>query len=120
MRTHAFTSVLAPALLAGLTACSGPSQSATATDSVPPSPPATLATRSPSAADAVSVPMPMFIGGNVKGALDQLGPDAQVRINDASGRHRKIDDPSTWKICTAVMDPGQVAVFGAVMTNEHC
>lgn len=118
MRTHAFTVVLAPALLAVLTACSSSSQPITAPDSNPPR--AAAATHSPAAADAVSVPMPVFIGGNAQGALDQLGPDAQVKITDASGRHRRIDDPSVWKICTAVMDPGPIYRFGAVMTNEHC
>ncbi|MFF3562054.1 hypothetical protein ACFYXS_18595 [Streptomyces sp. NPDC002574] len=118
MRTHAFTFVLAPALLAVLTACSGSSQPTTTPESDPPR--AAAATHSPTVVGAATVPMPDVIGGNVQGALDQLGPDADVRITDAGGQHREIEDPSTWKICTAAMDPGPVYRFGAVMTNEHC
>jgi hypothetical protein len=118
MRAHAFTSVPALALLAGLTACSGSSQPTTAADSVPPT--AAAATRSSAAAGAVNVPMPDFTGGNLKGALDQLGPDARVKITDASGQHRRIEEESSWKICTAVTDPDQYIVLGVVLRNEHC
>ncbi|MEU6342729.1 hypothetical protein ABZ883_17500 [Streptomyces sp. NPDC046977] len=118
MRTQAFTFVLAPALLAVLTACSGSSQPTTAPKSAPPR--AAAATHSPTVVGLGTVPNPDFIGANVKGALDQLGPDADVRITDAGGRHRTIEDPSTWKICTSSMEPGPIFRFGAVMTNEHC
>ncbi|MEU1617228.1 hypothetical protein ABZ479_07945 [Streptomyces sp. NPDC005722] len=64
--------------------------------------------------------MPNFLGGNVKRAVEQLGPDADVRLFDASGRHRPIGDGDAWKICSARQTPEQLIVLGAVMSDEHC
>ncbi|MEU7103093.1 hypothetical protein AB0A66_32835 [Streptomyces longwoodensis] len=69
--------------------------------------------------------MPDFVGGNVKGALMQLGPEADVRVTDGSGQDRSIDDEGGWKICTQQPSPGflldgHVIHFGAVLVGESC
>ncbi|MEU6519346.1 hypothetical protein [Streptomyces sp. NPDC046978] len=66
-----------------------------------------------------------FVGGNVKGALEQLGPEADVRVTDSSGQDRDVDDEGDWKICTQAPSPGfppngQVIRFGAVLIGENC
>lgn len=117
MRTRSVTPVLALALLASLTACSAsPSR---------PSPGATPPLPAPGHADRLTSGPgrrsdALFIGGSVRGAIEQLGPDADVRLFDASGKHRTVGDGEGWKICSARQTPEQLIVFGAVMRNENC
>ncbi|MCZ7459322.1 hypothetical protein [Streptomyces sp. WMMC940] len=120
MRVHALKSVLALALLAGLTACGASEE---ATDSVPPTPTARAETTEP--ADPGIGPMADFVGGNVKGALMQLDPKAEVRVTDSSGQGREVVDERDWKICTQEPLPGfppngQAIRFGAVLIGEPC
>ncbi|MFJ6530858.1 hypothetical protein ACIQMZ_37130 [Streptomyces longwoodensis] len=63
--------------------------------------------------------MPDFVGGNVKGALMQLGPEADVRVTDSSGQDRSIDDEGDWKICTHQPSPGFL-LNGHVIVQERC
>ncbi|WP_329186627.1 hypothetical protein [Actinacidiphila glaucinigra] len=118
MRTRSVTPVLALALLASLTACSASPQPPQSRGHAAPSrPPVTPTASRPGPGD---VPMPLFIGGSVRGAIEQLGPDADVRLFDASGKHRTVGDGEGWKICSARQTPEQLIVFGAVMRNENC
>ncbi|MET9873305.1 hypothetical protein ABZZ36_01525 [Actinacidiphila glaucinigra] len=118
MRTRSVTPVLALAVLAGLTACSASPQPQESRGHAAPSRPPT--TPAASRSGAGDVPLPLFLGGNVKGAIEQLGPDADVQLFDASGEHRPIGDGEVWKICSAKQTPEQLIVFGAVMRNEDC
>lgn len=118
MRTRSVTPVLALVLLAPLTACSASPQPHPSRGHAAPSrPPVTPTPSRPGPGD---VPMPLFIGGSVKGAIEQLGPDADVRLFDASGKHRTVGDGEGWKICSARQTPEQLIVFGAVIRNENC
>ncbi|WP_431949644.1 hypothetical protein [Actinacidiphila sp. bgisy167] len=122
MRAHLITSILAAVLVGGLAACSGATQPSAA-DSPARTPTSTATPTGANADTAVpreNLPMPELIGGNVSRAVEQMGPDTQVRISDAAGEHRPIEDPSVWKICTAVRNPEQVVLLGAVMTDERC
>ncbi|MDX3094333.1 hypothetical protein PV703_24730 [Streptomyces sp. ME01-24h] len=116
MRAHTFTSVLVPVLLVGLAACGGSAQPSDAGGA--PTTPTPSST--PTVIVPESLPMPDLIGGNVQGAIEQMGPDTRVKVTDATGQHRPVEDPSTWKICTAVRNPEQVVVLGAVWTSERC
>lgn len=123
MRRYASMSVLALVLLTGLTACGTSPEPTKPTDSAPSSP--TAHSRATAQTDAGIGPMPDFVGGNVKGALMQLGPEADVRVTDSSGRDRSIDDEGDWKICTQQPSPGfllngHVVRFGAVLVGESC
>ncbi|MDX2706686.1 hypothetical protein PV350_28110 [Streptomyces sp. PA03-6a] len=118
MRTRSVTSVVAITVLAGLTACSTSPQPQESQGHVAPSRPSMTSTASRSGPG--DVPMPNFLGGNVKRAVEQIGPDADVQLFDASGEHRTIGDGDAWKICSAKTTPDQLIVFGAVMSNENC
>ncbi|NNJ03395.1 hypothetical protein HHX38_04485 [Streptomyces sp. PKU-MA01144] len=123
MRAPAVKSVLALALLAGLTGCGAPSHPAEATDSVPPTPTARAETTAQVNLDIG--PMADLVGGNVEGALIQLGPKADVTVTDSSGQDREVDDERDWKICTQEPMPGyppngDVIRLGAVLTGEDC
>ncbi|MDX3237509.1 hypothetical protein PV392_17860 [Streptomyces sp. ME03-5709C] len=118
MRAHTCSLVLVPVLLGGLAACGGSTQPSAA-GSAPPAP-APARSSTPTVIVPESLPMPDLIGGNVQRAIEQMGPDTRVKVTDATGQHRPVEDPSTWKICTAVRNPEQVVVLGAVWTSERC
>lgn len=118
MRTRSVTPVLALALLAGPTACSAATQPQESRGHAAPS--RTPVAPSASRPGPGNVPMPDLVGGNVKRALEQIGPDADVRVLDASGRHRPVGDGAAWTICGAKTTPDQLIVLEAVMTDENC
>ncbi|MEU6816650.1 hypothetical protein [Streptomyces sp. NPDC046860] len=117
--------VLAVALLASLSACSGaaaPERPAGASPAGPAS------TASPSAgADPrpVTASMADMTGGNAGRAAWQMGPGTEVTFKDVSGKGRPVDDPDAWKICHTRPGPyqqitDQPVVLGVVRVAESC
>ncbi|MGA5727934.1 hypothetical protein ACPCI1_04730 [Streptomyces seoulensis] len=66
-----------------------------------------------------------LIGGNAGRAVEQMGPDTDVILKDASGKGRSVGDPVEWKICETWPGPnrqitGYPVVLGVVRVAESC
>ncbi|WP_406174961.1 hypothetical protein [Streptomyces sp. NBC_00996] len=125
MRTTVAKAATAMVLLATLAACSTDGSAGQTTRPTPAIPRPTATPNTSEDQGGAVGGMADFIGGNLKGAREQIASAARITATDISGQHRVVREESEWKICTQRPAPGypvndQSITFGVVKTEESC